>query len=39
VECILNDKKPMVTGIDGIKALKIAEAALKSAAKERVIKI
>ena len=39
VECVLNNKEPMVTGTDGIKALKIAEAALKSAAEGRVIKV
>ncbi|MEM2169963.1 MAG: Gfo/Idh/MocA family oxidoreductase, partial [Candidatus Bathyarchaeia archaeon] len=39
VDCILNDKKPLVSGIDGIKALKIAEAALKSASKGQPIKI
>ncbi|MEM2442355.1 MAG: Gfo/Idh/MocA family oxidoreductase, partial [Candidatus Bathyarchaeia archaeon] len=39
VDCILNDRKPLVSGIDGIKALKIAEAALKSASKGRPIKI
>jgi len=29
--CILNDKEPMITGIDGLKGLQMAEAALKSA--------
>lgn len=37
--CVLNDKEPLVTGIDGLKALLIAEAALKSAAKCRIIKL
>lgn len=37
VDCVLNKKTPIVTGIDGLKALKIAEAALKSAATERLI--
>lgn len=39
INCILNDTKPLVSGIDGIKALKIAEAALKSAAIGRVVNI
>lgn len=39
VKCILNDEKPMVTGTDGVKALEIAEAALKSAMEGRAIKI
>jgi UDP-N-acetylglucosamine 3-dehydrogenase len=33
VEFVLNNKEPLVSGLDGLKALKIAEAALKSAAK------
>jgi UDP-N-acetylglucosamine 3-dehydrogenase len=37
-DCILNDKKPLVTGYDGLRALEIAEAALKSAEKCRAIK-
>jgi len=36
---ILNDKEPVVTGIDGLKALQVAEAALKSAQKGRAIKL
>lgn len=39
IECILNDTDPFVSGVDGIKALKIAEAALKSAAKGRAVNI
>ncbi|MBS7656932.1 Gfo/Idh/MocA family oxidoreductase [Candidatus Bathyarchaeota archaeon] len=39
VECVQNEKKPLVTGIDGFKAIKIAEAALKSAISGRLIKI
>lgn len=39
IECILNNMEPMVSGVDGVRALKIAEAALKSAAKGRVINI
>jgi UDP-N-acetylglucosamine 3-dehydrogenase len=38
-DCILEKKKPMVTGVDGLKALKIAEAALRSSAKNRAIKL
>ena len=38
-DCILEKKKPMITGVDGLKALKIAEAALKSSAKNRAIKL
>lgn len=37
--CVSNDKEPLVTGVDGIKALLIAEAALKSAAKCRTIEL
>ncbi len=37
--CILNKEKPLVTGEDGLKALTIAIAALKSSAKNRVIKL
>jgi UDP-N-acetylglucosamine 3-dehydrogenase len=38
-DCILEKKRPMITGVDGLKALKIAEAALKSSAKNRAIKL
>jgi UDP-N-acetylglucosamine 3-dehydrogenase len=38
-ECILEKKKPLVTGTDGVKALKIAEAALRSSAINRAIKL
>lgn len=38
-ECILNNKENLVTGVDGLKALQIAEAALKSAAKCKTIKL
>ena len=37
--CVLKKEKPLITGMDGLKALKIAEAALKSSASGRVIKI
>ena len=36
---IINNKEPLVTGIDGLEALKIAESALKSATKSRAIKL
>lgn len=39
VDCIIRNKEPMVTGIDGLKALNIAEAALKSAQTGRVIRL
>jgi UDP-N-acetylglucosamine 3-dehydrogenase len=38
-DCVLEKKKPVVTGADGLKALQIAEAALRSSAKSRVIKL
>jgi UDP-N-acetylglucosamine 3-dehydrogenase len=37
--CVLKREKPLVTGMDGLKALRIAEAALKSSVKGRVIKL
>jgi len=37
--CVLNNEEPLVTGIDGLKALLIAEAALKSASKCTVVKL
>lgn len=39
INCILSDKEPLVAGIDGVKALRVAEAALKSAAEGRAINI
>jgi len=36
---ILNDREPMITGVDGLKALQIAEAALKSAQRATAIKL
>ncbi|MGD0644882.1 MAG: Gfo/Idh/MocA family oxidoreductase [Candidatus Bathyarchaeia archaeon] len=38
-ECILEKKKPLITGEDGVKALEIAQAAMQSSAKNRAIKI
>jgi UDP-N-acetylglucosamine 3-dehydrogenase len=37
--CIWKKEKPLVTGTDGLKALQIAEAALRSSAKNRAIKL
>lgn len=39
VECILDDKEPVVRGLDGLNALKIAEAALESAKKCSIVKL
>jgi len=36
---ILNDREPMITGVDGLKAVQIAEAALKSARKGTAIRL
>ena len=38
-DCIVEKKKPLVTGADGLKALQIAEAALQSSAKNKMIKL
>jgi UDP-N-acetylglucosamine 3-dehydrogenase len=38
-ECITEKKKPLVSGIDGLKALKIAEATIASSAQNQVIKL
>ncbi len=38
-DCILEKKKPLITGADGLKALQIAEAALQSSAKNRAIRL
>ena len=38
-DCILYKKTPITTGLDGVKALQIATAALKSSAENRVIKL
>ena len=39
VECITEKKKPLVTGVDGLKALQIAMAALQSSAKNTAVKL
>ena len=38
-DCVLEKKKPLITGVDGLTALKVAEAALRSSAKNRAIKL
>ena len=38
-DCILEKKKPLITGVDGLKALQVAEAALRSSEKNRAIKL
>ncbi len=38
-DCITLKKKPLITGVDGLKALQIAEAALRSSAKNRAMKL
>ncbi len=37
--CILRREKPLITGIDGLKALQIAEAALRSSVKGKAVKL
>ncbi|MDH7563718.1 MAG: Gfo/Idh/MocA family oxidoreductase [Candidatus Bathyarchaeota archaeon] len=37
--CILKKEKPLITGTDGVKALRIAEAALRSSATSKAIKL
>ena len=39
VNCILNKEKPIVTGMDGFKAIQIAEAALKSSKTGKLVKL
>ena len=39
VQCVINKKTPLVSGLDGLKALKIAESALKSAENGRLMKL
>lgn len=39
VKCITGKEKPLVTGIDGLKALQTAEAALRSSATGKVVKL
>jgi UDP-N-acetylglucosamine 3-dehydrogenase len=37
--CVLGKEKPLITGLDGLRALRIAEAALKSSSSGRIIKL
>ena len=37
--CVMKKEKPLITGMDGLKALQIAEAALKSSATSKVVKL
>jgi UDP-N-acetylglucosamine 3-dehydrogenase len=39
VDCIIDKKKPLVTGEDGVRALEVATAAMQSSAKNRVIQL
>jgi UDP-N-acetylglucosamine 3-dehydrogenase len=39
VECVTQKKTPLVTGMDGIKALEIAEAAMKSSTRNETVKL
>jgi UDP-N-acetylglucosamine 3-dehydrogenase len=38
-QCVLEKKKPIITGEDGVKALEIAQAAMQSSARNRAIKL
>ena len=38
-DCIAEKKKPLITGVDGLRALQIAEAALRSSMKNKAIKL
>jgi predicted dehydrogenase len=38
-DCILEKKKPLVTGTDGYKALQVAMAAIQSSAKNAAVKL
>jgi UDP-N-acetylglucosamine 3-dehydrogenase len=38
-ECVLEKKKPLITGEDGVKALEIAQAAAQSSSKNRAIQL
>jgi UDP-N-acetylglucosamine 3-dehydrogenase len=38
-ECIMDKKAPLITGIDGLKALQVAEAAIESSAKNKAVEI
>ena len=38
-KCIISKEKPLITGMDGLKALRIAESALKSSATGKAVKL
>ena len=38
-KCILEKEKPLITGVDGLKALQIAEAALRSSATGKLVRL
>jgi len=38
-DCITKKEKSLITGVDGLKALQVAEAALRSSAKNRAVKL
>jgi UDP-N-acetylglucosamine 3-dehydrogenase len=38
-KCVTSKEKPLITGIDGLKAIRIAEAALKSSATGKAVKL
>jgi UDP-N-acetylglucosamine 3-dehydrogenase len=38
-DCIMEKKKPLITGDDGVRALEIAQAAMQSSAKNRAIQL
>jgi UDP-N-acetylglucosamine 3-dehydrogenase len=37
--CVLKREKPMITGLDGLKALRIAESAIKSSSTDKIVKL
>jgi predicted dehydrogenase len=39
VDCIVEKKKPLVKGEDGVKALEVATAAMQSSAKNKAIQL
>ena len=37
--CVLKKEKPLITGLDGLKALRIAESAIKSSTTDKIVKL